>query len=301
MHATQEWQLNDAQRARYEVSAGDYLSAISSQRRLIIAVICVFLVLATIARYVLPQQYEGVVVMVATQSDNSLQSNMGGALAGLNFLTGISGNSDRKAVAVATLQGRAFLEGFIRNQNLMPTLFANEWDWNSRTWKTAKPPTLEDGYIKLMSAITVDASPTEAIVKLRVRWTDANTASMIANNLVRTLNSLFQTKAINEAQRMVSSLTKSYPETSIADVRMSIANLIQQQIDQRILAQSRDQYAMTIIDPAEPSKKKVSPGLTILLPLGLFLGLLVGVPLAFLAEKQKFRWRGPLAIFAPRA
>jgi uncharacterized protein involved in exopolysaccharide biosynthesis len=289
MHTTQEWQL-DGVRARRELSGGDYIAILYSQRRLIGTIVFVFLALAVGARLVIPEQYEGVVVMVATPSDNGLQGGMSGALSGLSFLTGASSGGDQKAVAIATLQGRAFLEGFIRSQNLMPVLFANEWDKKNGKWKTPSAPTLESGYNKLASAITVDASPTESIVRLHVRWTDAQTASIIANDMVRKLNSQFQTKAIDEAQRIISSLTVSYPQTSIAEVRTSIANLIQEQIKQRILAQSRSEYAMTVIDPAEPSKKKLSPGLLILLPAGLFLGLFFGVPAAFLAHKLNFRW-----------
>jgi uncharacterized protein involved in exopolysaccharide biosynthesis len=183
----------------------------------------------------------------------------------------------------------------------MPVLFASEWDEKNRTWKISKPPTLEDGYNKLASAITVDASPTEPIVRLRVRWKDAKTASAIANNMVRKLNSQFQTRAIDEAQRMISSLTESYPQTSIAEVRTSVANLIQEQIKQRILAQSRSEYAMTVVDPAEPSTKKVSPGLLILLPAGLFLGFFFGIPAAFLAHKMNFRWPSVEPLPASRA
>ena len=136
------------------------------------------------------------------------------------------------------------------NQNLMPVLFADEWDEKNNKWKTSHIPTLEDGYNKLSSATIVDTSPTESIVRLRVRWTDAKIASTIANNMVKKLNSQFQAKAIDEAtQRMITSLTSSYPQTGIAEVRTSVANLIQEQIKQRILAQSRDQYAMTVIDP----------------------------------------------------
>ena len=289
-------------RPRNDLSGGDYIAILYSQRLLIIAIVFIFLILAVAARFIIPEQYEGIVVMVPTPSDNGLQASMNGALAGLNFLTGASGGGDQKGVAVATLQGRAFLEGFIRNQNLMPVLFSGEWDGKNRTWKIPKPPTLEDGYNKLASAITVDASPADPIVRLRVRWTDAKTASTIANNMVRKLNSQFQTRAIDEAQRMITSLTGSYPQTSIAEVRTSVANLIQEQIKQRILAQSRSEYAMTVVDPAEPSTKKVSPGLAILLAAGLFLGLLFGIPAAFLAHKLNFRWpRAVEPLLAPRA
>jgi len=296
MRATEEWQLDGAQR-RANLRGSDYLAILYTQRYIIAVVMCAFLALAVAAHFIIPEQYEGDVVMVATPADNSLQTSMNGALAGagLGFLADSSGTGDQKAVAMATLQSRAFLQDFIQGQNLMPTLFASEWDGRDNKWKTSKPPTLEEGYNKLFSAITLDAPQTQPIVMLRVRWTDAKVASMIANSLVRRLNSQFQAKAIDEAQRKIGSLTESYPQTSIAEVRTSIANLIQEQIRQRLIAQSRDQYAMTVIDPAEPSKKKVSPGLIILLPVGLILGLVFGIPAAFLAERRKFSWRGSSA------
>jgi uncharacterized protein involved in exopolysaccharide biosynthesis len=126
-----------------------------------------------------------------------------------------------------------------------------------------------------------------------VRWTDPERAAWIANHMVSLLNRIFQNKAVLEADRMIGFLNKSYQQTSIEEVRNSLGNLIVDQTKQRILAQSRDDYSLAVVARAEPSSKRVSPGLSILLPAALFLGLLLGIPLAFLSHVYSPLWRGP--------
>ena len=61
-----------------DLSGGDYIAVLYSQRRLIAAIIFVFLALAFAARFIIPEQYRKEVVVgeVATPSDNNLQTNV---------------------------------------------------------------------------------------------------------------------------------------------------------------------------------------------------------------------------------
>jgi capsular polysaccharide biosynthesis protein len=277
----------------------DYLSILRQQRRIIFACLAFFLLAAVAVRLVMPAKYESRVVTIPASTESGPRPAALDALASLGVSLS-SGSASPKEVAVATLNSHAFLLGFIHRENLLPILFPTKWDSETKTWKSAAP-TDEDAFDRLSGAMAVDSSPTDNLVIVRVRWTDATTATSIANRLVRTLNRQFQSKSVTEADHMIAYLTEAYKNIQISEVRTNIANLIQDQIRQRIMAQSRDEFTLTIVDPAFPTTKRVTPGLSILLPIGLFLGLLFGIPGAFLAHTVKPRWPGPLArLLGPR-
>jgi uncharacterized protein involved in exopolysaccharide biosynthesis len=279
----------------------DYLSILRQQRRIIYLSLIICCVIAASLRFLLPTRYESQVVTLPSPSSGSATRPVAlTALSGLGLSFG-AGGTNPKEEAIATLNARSFLIDFVHRQNLMPVLFADDWNKDTKSWKK-KPPTDEEAYDKLHGAMTITSTNTSNLVTLAVRWTDSATAAFIANHLMQRLNKQSQDKAVAEANRMIGYLTEAYGKVQISEVRTNIADLIQDQVRQRILAQSRDEYALTIIDPALPSKKRVTPpGLTILLPLGAFLGLFFGISGAFLAHSARPRWRGPFArLLAPR-
>ena len=75
---------------------------------------------------------------------SKLASQFGGVADILSF----GGSSNQKAEAIAILQSRVLTETYIREQNLLPILFASKWDATKGEWKARDPakwPTLWDG------------------------------------------------------------------------------------------------------------------------------------------------------------
>jgi uncharacterized protein involved in exopolysaccharide biosynthesis len=278
----------------------DYFSILKRERRIIYASL-IFFITATIAvRILVPSQYESRIVTIPAPTESIARPTAMNSLANLGLFD-LGGSANPKEVAIATLRARSFIVGFIHQRKLLPYLFSERWDTSAGHWNSSGPPTDEEAFEKLNNAMSIDSSATDNLVVVRVRWADSNFAASIANELLQTLNRRFQAKAVAESDRMVAYLTDAYQATQISEVRTNLANLIQDQIRQRILAKSRDEYSLTVIDPAAPTTKRVNPGLSILLPAAILLGLLFGIPAAFLAHTLKPRWRGPLArLFAPR-
>src|SRR5882757_312955 len=75
---------------------------------------------------------------------SSIASQFGGlaSLAGINLLGGSSAKRDE---AIAVLQSELLTEHYIRDNNLLPVLYAKQWDAVAQKWRTADPkktPTL---------------------------------------------------------------------------------------------------------------------------------------------------------------
>lgn len=276
----------------------DYIAILKQQRRILYVTLALFIFLAVVLRFVIPQKYESRIVTIPASTENDQRPAALDALASLGFSLG--GSANPKEAAIATLNSRQFQTDFIRRYNLAPKLFPDKWDASSSRWK-GKPPTDEDCYDALHAATTVDSAVTDNLITVRVRWTDSKLAAWIANNLILTLNQKFRNRSVAEADRMISYLTEAYTNVQITEVRTNIANLIQDQIRKRILAKSRDEFSLTVIDPAFPTVKRITPGLGVMLPLAILLGSLVGIILAFFAHATNMRWPRPLArLLAPR-
>ena len=283
-----------------QITGWDYITILRRQYRIILLSLALFLVAAVAAHFIIPQKFETRVVTVPATVQKGSPAGAVDALASLGLLSG-SETAGPKELAVATLNARSFITTFIHDENLLPVLFADEWDAGQKRWKD-RPPTDEEAFDRLHDNMAVDSSPTDNLVIVRVRWTDSPTAVRIANRLVQTVNKLFQTKAVKENDRTIAYLNDAYKNEQVSEIRTAIANMIDDQLGQRILALSKVEYELTVVDPALPTKKHITPGLTVLLPLGIFLGLIFGIPGAFLMHRFNPPLRGPLArLLAPRA
>ena len=82
--------------------------------------------------------YRADVLMAPVSKDNKTGglAAIAGQFGGLASITGIDiGRDGDEETAIATLKSRAFTEGFIREQNLLPILFQNMWDPKKQDWK----------------------------------------------------------------------------------------------------------------------------------------------------------------------
>ncbi|HUZ75368.1 MAG TPA: GNVR domain-containing protein [Stellaceae bacterium] len=266
------------------LSGTDFILIFLRQKWIILAVVVLCVLAGALVVTLTTRKYEVAVIAYPVEGQSGVQQTFASTISTLGFLD--NGNiNERKHVALATLQARSFLEGFIRDNNLLPVLFADRWDANRGTWRAGvKPPTLEDGYEALRKTMRIDDDTAHGVVWLYVKWTNAATAAEWANALVRKVNELLQAKAVARSDAMLKYLNDEYSRTTIQELRTNIANLIEQEIKERMMAKSRDDYALSVIDPAEPTSAPVEPRILLVMAASLLLGLFIGVPVAFFRE-----------------
>ncbi|MDE2111697.1 MAG: hypothetical protein KGJ79_11195 [Alphaproteobacteria bacterium] len=261
----------------------DYVLVLYKRRFVVFTTVAICMLFGLLVGFFLPVMYRVTVLMVPSSNDTQ-PPLASGALADLSFLTGKSGN-ERKSEALAFLGARNTLQRFIVTHNLLPQLYPKDWDWKSHTWKAGvTPPTLESAYLKLRGAMMIEDDSANDLIRLRVTWNDAQMAANWANNLVREVNYTMQQREVERANKRIAALYVELSKTENQELHTNIANLIEQQIRDRILANSNDQFALEVVDPALPTKQKSSVGELITMIAGLFAGLMIGIPLAFFRQ-----------------
>lgn len=206
-------------------------------------------------------------------------------LSGLAGLAGINLGVGRDSVqSIAILESRSFTEEFIREHNLLPILFAEEWDAESGQWKSDDPMLqrdLRDGVKYFTENVRfITENPQTGLVTLAVEWTDANLAAEWAMELVARVNESTRARDIQDSQKKLDYLNDQLAKAQFVELRQAISRVIEEQIKTMMLAQAQTQYAFEVIDPATVPKQRVRPKRTLIVIIGTALGGFVGVLIA---------------------
>jgi uncharacterized protein involved in exopolysaccharide biosynthesis len=205
-------------------------------------------------------------------SIDSALGQFGGLAALAGFDLGSSGSTIEETLAV--LRSREFTEGFIRDEGLLPLLFDED------EFERRKPPTLARAYRFFDRDVRAIARDTRSgLVTVQIEWRDPALAAEWANKLVERLNAEMRARAIAKTNAAVGFLEKELAATSVVDTRAAIGRLMETQINQRMLANVTEEYALRVVDKAMPpdSDDPVRPRRLFLAVISGAVGLLIAV------------------------
>jgi uncharacterized protein involved in exopolysaccharide biosynthesis len=276
-----------------EVSIKELFQIIWKEKWLIICITAVCALTAAGVAWMLPNKYQATIVLspVTTNSTSNRLGSMASQLGGLAALAGISVNTEsNKAESVAVLQSELLTERFIQENNLLPVLFADQWDLQAKDWKPGtaiKQRTLWRANEAFEKIRKVDEDRKTGLVTLRITWTDPVVAAAWANGLVAMTNDTLRARAIDEAEKHVMFLSKQAAATDVAEVRTAIYGMVESEIKTEMLAKGPGDFALKVIDPAVAPERKTSPIRTLWV-LG---GILIGLVMSFLVLYIRSQWR----------
>jgi uncharacterized protein involved in exopolysaccharide biosynthesis len=246
------------------------------EQRLLVA-ICVVLggaIAATWALLETPMYRAEVVVTDARDqtmgSTRGITSQLGGlaSLAGVN----LNGADSASREAHAILGSRNLAEEFIKRYKLIDAVAPN----------SGKPTTLWLAVKKFRSnVLDIREDPRKGITTIDVDLPDPVQAAHWANDFVALANEVVRTRALNNATRNIAYLNEQLAKTQVVEVQKLMYNIIESETKTLMLANSRAEYAFTVVDPAVAPEMKVSPQRTLMVAVGLFLGFVVGATAAF--------------------
>lgn len=288
-----------------ELSWGGVLRFLWPYRDSLVLCVIVITALSVWLAFALPNQYSADNTVVPVEhSGASTATSALGALAGVASLAGISlSENSTKQVAISTLDSRALIESLIRDDDLLPVLFARRWNAPTRTWVHSflhpKDPTLLDGYLFFFkSVVSVKEDKTTGLVHITVRWTSPQLAQRWASELVRRTNEVLRQNDLDESEHRLEFLNEQALKTNDVDLKRAIYTLIQQELKQETIVRGSEQYAFRIVDPPVVPERKSSPNRVLIVCLGFVGGWLAGIALIVVRRKvpQLFAgWRRELS------
>lgn len=234
---------------------------------------------------------EAVLAPVGDEEAGMTLGKLPGQVGNLASLVGIPlPTGSPAATHVATLRSKALLAQFIQDENLVPELFADDWDEGSHGWLVEEPPTLEDAVMRMDEDVrTVFEDKESGIVVLRVEWRDRQRAAAWAQEIADRANAALRSAAIAEAKSSMEYLQRELQKTNVVELQNAIFRLMESQTQKIMIANVRPEYAFRIVDPPRVPEddEHVWPNA----PLIVSISLLVGVSLVFMLAAASARPR----------
>ena len=285
-----------------EIDLKELFIALWKGKWIIILVTVIFAVGGVLYALSQPNTYKSEAVLAsANDSKSGGLAAMASQFGGLASLAGISlggGGTDSKAMALATLQSRQFLNAFIHKYDLLVPLMAGEkwsestdtllldpeiYDVQSKTWirevepgKTPEPTDWE-AYKEFKKIIAVSESKDNGLVTLSITHLSPTIAKQWVDWLVIDLNAWVKKQSLDDARRNISYLEEQIERTSISDMQSVFYQLIEEQTKNLMLAQVQDEFAFKIIDPAVVPEEKAGPKRALICVLAVLLGGMLGM------------------------
>jgi uncharacterized protein involved in exopolysaccharide biosynthesis len=253
-------------------------------------------IVGAILTFVLDPVYEAKTVVSPVTQENmgNLMSGLRSQLGGLAALAGVdlsSLASEAKVTAYATLASDEFIRDYIQANNLLPVLFAKDWDPRRNDWRSAsRTRTINEGvkyFRKKIRVVTEDRRT--GLVTLQIHWKDPALAANWANGMIERVNARLRREAIRQADDTIVLLSKEIARTDSIDLRQLLYRLMQTNINARTVAMVKREYAFKVIDRAfaPDDDQMIRPRLPQMMILGAVLGLLLSAGYFILARAMR--------------
>ncbi|AMV71850.1 polysaccharide chain length determinant protein [Desulfuromonas sp. DDH964] len=250
-----------------EIDLLELCQVIWAGRKYVFAITFCAALLAVIISLLLPNIYKAEVLLAPVGSEEVKGGGLASALGNLGGFAAMAGIALPGGGAIETnlavLKSREFINQFIKDKELMPVLFADDWDRKKSQWKESDPekrPNSWDGYRLFTKEIMkVSLDDKTSLVTVSVAWTDPVLAAEWANELVSRLNDFLRRQAILRSENNLKYLNRALESTSVADMRQTLFTLIASEQKKAMLANTQEEFALRVLDKAAAPDKKFKP------------------------------------------
>lgn len=307
-----------------EIDLLELWQAIYKHKWLIIGLAFVLAFFLAAYSLTLPNKYKASVLMAPAVSSDSggmvgLASKYGGlaSMAGISLPSEGSGETEE---ALSTITSKKFLYPFIEKSGLKPLLFPENWDVDNQEWVEKPPglvakikesllgkskktipeefreplapgePTNFESYEVFIKLLSVSTDEETGFVTLSLEFFDPVLAMTLSNQLVEEINQQFRQQQIEQSKKTIQYLRNALPKVKLVELKEIIFSLIEENIKNMTLAETREDYVFKVIDPAVIPEKKSSPKRSLIVAAGFILGLMLGIFIALILnwrEKNK--------------
>ena len=270
------------------VTLQDIIEFVQRDFLLIFSITFLASLIAILYSYSITPVFQTEVVAVSAGSDSSNNRALPSSVAGIASLAGIqipSANEENIQTAIAVAESKKFNILFINTENLLPTLFQEDWNSTSKSWKNNEEPSDLAAFSAFSDHYNISYDTRDKIIRFTFNWDDPVIAANIANKFVKAVNKYTQTEVMNEAEKSINFLKNSLSKTSVVGIKTVLFSLIEDQTQKIMLANVRDDYTFKIIDPALPPIGRIKPVRSQIAIMGFIFGFILSLIVALIKEK----------------
>ena len=200
---------------------------------------------------------------LAPASDSAEAGSALGNLSGLVAATGLGViSTQEKNEALAILTSRTFVADFIRENELMPTLYPEAFDSASQPDQTAgaEGPTLGQAVTRILNGMMrVTEDLRSGLIQLRMDYKDPELALAWSRDLVARVNEVARRRDMAETEETIAYLERALGETAQVSTRDAIGRVLEEHLQRSALANARREYAFRVLEPGMIPDRPIRP------------------------------------------
>lgn len=273
-----------------EINLLDLFLVLLKRKKMIMGIVGIAAIAAVVISLLLPNIYRSEATIMPQADTGQQGGGLPSALGGLSGLAGgilgIGGDSDLAQLEVA-LKSRELAHRVITKHELMPKLFADDWNAAKKTWTTDEPPTEQDAYRLIRdNLLSISADDKKGTLTVGFNHEDPSFAKQMVEWYLAELSEMLRQATIGDAREKARFVREELSKTSDALLREKLYTLLANEIEKETFAQARKYYDFEVIDPpvVPDLDKKVKPKRSLICILAVFAAFFVAIFLAFLAE-----------------
>ena len=268
-------------------------------RKLIILMAVVFAFFSVLYSLSLTDQYRSEAVLTLTDGSSEIRSLS--QFSGIASLAGInmpSAGTDKGALLVNTIMSRAFLKNLLSIQDVLPSIMAaksydNEskaivfdpdvYDSMNKRWirqdqqgEEIKPSYIE-AYDVYMGQMAITYNSQIGLIYLSLEHKSPVFAKEFLDLIIREADSLMREKDLQQSSDALEYLINEISKTSLIEMKNSMNQLIQSQLETQMMAKISTDYALKVIEPPFIPERKFSPSRSLISLVGTMLGFVLGI------------------------
>ena len=270
-----------------EIDLGNIFQVMWNNKISILFATILCLILGTIYAKMLPIKYEAKIIVAPT--DNQGVAGMMQQIGGLAALAGISsvgGGVSELRKHINIVKSLAFLQFFVKENNLLPVVYSNCWNKELKSWVALckeTPPTILDAARTIRNGwFDINNNSKTGLITIGLKHQDPVFAAEITNKFVKDANRFLRKRYLMDIDKNIAFLKSEAAKTNELEVREILYRVLEQEIKKQKLDGSREHFAFEIIDPAYPSKIPYSPKKKQIVLLSIVLGGMIGMAIVVL-------------------
>lgn len=281
-----------------EINLQEIALVIWSKRYLLLAVTFTFSLLSIFYSLLLPNYYQSESILVSTDKNNSSPLGQYSDLASLAGLSLNSGVENEVFETIELIKSREFVKHILTFTDILPSIMAakefnietnkliykseiydqknNEWKGNSFRYGKSKPSYLEVHKVYL-SQLNIFQDKKTNFISMSFEHVSPIFAKDFLSLVIREANSLKRQRDLDTTNNALEFLKAEFRRTSLKEIKISIQNLIESQLETRMLAKVNNEYSLSILEPPFVPELKSRPKRSVIVIISTLLGFLMTI------------------------
>ena len=303
---------DQAKSVNEEIDLIQLIKVLMSGKWMILSITTIASILVVIYSLSLPNIYKSEALLSPVTSQKGLAGavqNFSGlaSLAGINLPS--EGTDSNAGKALEKVSSLSFFQEQILPNIFVPDLLAVEswsrgenlinydneiYDSVTGSWtRDVEPyqspePSVQESFRAFGEHVGISKDLKTGFIKLSVKHQSPYVAQAWAELIILKINAFYKDKDKEEAEASVRYLNTQIAQTSYAEIREVISQLLQQQTQKLTLIEANDYYVFEYIDPPAVMERKAEPMRAMICIIGAILGGLLGCIIVLFRHYRPF-------------